>query len=234
MPTPKKKTARGASGARKKGAPVPRQRSKPDWAERFLGCVAETANIKAACKLVKVGRRTVYHRKKADPVFAQDLAEALEDAADRLEREAWRRAVEGVERPVFGSGGKGVGTVEVGTVREYSDTLLIFLLKAHRPEKFRDRHEVRHAGRVETGDKWDLTKLSDEQLVQLEELASIAGAEGRPRLELHEVVITTREEAQEAMAAMPLHEHRRLRAEADAELAEWRRQRAQDWAEPVP
>jgi hypothetical protein len=49
----------------------------------------------------------------------------------RLEDEAVRRAYEGVERPVF-QGGK-----QVGVVREYSDTLLIFLLKALRPEKYR-------------------------------------------------------------------------------------------------
>ena len=57
---------------------------------------------------------------------------------DDLELEARRRAVEGTERPVFYQGG------EVGYVREYSDTLLIFLLKAHRPNKFRERVEHEH------------------------------------------------------------------------------------------
>ena len=33
---------------------------------------------------------------------------------------------------------------QVGTVRRYSDTLLIFLLKGRRPEKFKDR--VAHGG----------------------------------------------------------------------------------------
>ena len=50
-----------------------------------------------------------------------------------LEDEARRRALQGVEKPVFREGR------QVGTVTEYSDTLLIFLLKARRPEKFRDR-----------------------------------------------------------------------------------------------
>jgi hypothetical protein len=33
---------------------------------------------------------------------------------------------------------------ECGRVREYSDTLLIFLLKATKPEKYRERHEHEH------------------------------------------------------------------------------------------
>ena len=53
--------------------------------------------------------------------------------ADMLEDEAVRRAKDGVERPVY-QGGK-----LVGHVQEYSDTLLIFLLKGARPEKYRDR-----------------------------------------------------------------------------------------------
>ena len=51
-------------------------------------------------------------------------------------------------------------------MREYSDILLIFLLKAPRPEKYRERVEVR-------GDlaHIDLTRCSDEQI------ARIAGGE---------------------------------------------------------
>jgi hypothetical protein len=36
-------------------------------------------------------------------------------------------------------------------VREYSDTLLMFVLKARRPETFRQRHDVTHAGTVGVG-----------------------------------------------------------------------------------
>ncbi len=44
-----------------------------------------------------------------------------------------RRAVEGVIKPVFHQGKR------VGTLRVYSDSLLMFLLRARRPEKFADR-----------------------------------------------------------------------------------------------
>lgn len=58
--------------------------------------------------------------------------ESLELFADRLEEEMARRAIEGVEKPVFYKG------EEVGTIREFSDTLAIALAKGVRPEKFRE------------------------------------------------------------------------------------------------
>jgi hypothetical protein len=47
-----------------------------------------------------------------------------------------RRALVGWKEPVY-QGGK-----EVGTIRKFSDNLLIFLLKGKRPEVFRERHEL--------------------------------------------------------------------------------------------
>ncbi len=54
-----------------------------------------------------------------------------------LESEANRRAVEGVEKPVGWHRGQ-----PGGYVRDYSDTLLIFLLKGLRPEKYQERLEL--------------------------------------------------------------------------------------------
>lgn len=62
-------------------------------------------------------------------------------AVERMENEARRRAVEGTLRPVFHGG------AQVGEVREYSDTLLIFLLKAHDP-KYRDKQQIEYSGGV--------------------------------------------------------------------------------------
>ena len=59
--------------------------------------------------------------------FAAAWADALEEAADRLEMEAFRRAVEGIgEDSYFRSD-------LVGSVTRYSNRLLMFLLKAQRP-----------------------------------------------------------------------------------------------------
>ena len=157
--------------ARKKGPPkgrtnrTPKKTTAPDWAGPFLHALRGSSNIRAACEASGVGRRTVYDRRDSDPEFARAMAEALEDATDLLEGEARRRAYEGVERPVYGSGGAGAGTVEVGTVREYSDSLMMFLLKAHRPEKFRERYEVRHQGEVKV--TVSAEEMSDDELARI-------------------------------------------------------------------
>lgn len=66
---------------------------------------------------------------------------AIESGTDRLEDEARRRAERGVERPVYQGG------VMVGTVTEYSDTLMSLLMKGNRPQKFNtERHELSGLG----------------------------------------------------------------------------------------
>ncbi len=85
-----------------------------------------------------LGRASVYEWRGEEESFAEDWQKALEIGADLLEDEAVRRAKDGVEEPVY-QGGK-----LVGHVQKYSDTLLIFLLKGAKPEKYRERsqHEL--------------------------------------------------------------------------------------------
>ncbi len=99
----------------------------------FLKKLSETGNVSEAARASKVSRSHAYALKLADPAFAADWMDALESATDLLEAEARHRAVEGVEQPHFHQG------QVTGSVRKYSDSLLMFLLKAHRPEKYRDR-----------------------------------------------------------------------------------------------
>lgn len=105
---------------------------------RFLRAYRQHGNLRASATSAGCGRRTVYGWLEKDPRFKALMAEALDDALDALEREAWRRGVEGYDRPVY-QGGE-----EVGKVREYSDTLLTIMLKAKRPAIFRER--VEHSG----------------------------------------------------------------------------------------
>lgn len=44
------------------------------------------------------------------------------------------------------------GRAKVATVKEYSDTLAIFLLKAHAPEKYRERADVNVTGELRIAD----------------------------------------------------------------------------------
>jgi len=128
--TPKKKPRRPTKPTRK--------RSSSDWVGPFLQALARTGNIKASCLAARVHRSTVYDRRDQDQEFARAMAHALDDAVDDLEAEAWRRAREGCQRPVFYRGEVAGHTIE------YSDALMALLLKAHRPEKYRERYE--HTG----------------------------------------------------------------------------------------
>jgi hypothetical protein len=82
---------------------------------KFLRVFAECGNVLAACRAAGIGRRTYYRWRATDPEFDAACRHAADDALDSLEEAGWQRA------------------------RETSDTLLIFFLKAGRPEKYRDR-----------------------------------------------------------------------------------------------
>lgn len=108
--------------------------------ETFLEVLRKTCNVSEACRKSKVARRTVYEWRESDEAFAAAWKEAEDEAADGLEREAWRRGVEGINKPVTYQG------VITATYKEYSDRMLELLLKAHKPEKFKDRVSAEHSG----------------------------------------------------------------------------------------
>lgn len=112
---------------------------RKDWKEKFLETLAQTGNVSKSAKKVGITRRRAYQVRHEDTEFSTLWDEAIEIAADALEEEARRRAVTGVLDPVFYKGDK------VGAIRKYSDVLLIVLLKATRPEKYRERFE--HTGK---------------------------------------------------------------------------------------
>src|SRR3954469_19642841 len=83
----------------------------------FLNALSETGIVRSACAAAGVSRNKAY-RWREDPNFRKQWDVNLEEAADILEQEAWNRA------------------------RNGSDTLLIFLLKGLRPERYNDK--IRH------------------------------------------------------------------------------------------
>lgn len=107
------------------------------WTSRrraaFLKALSDTGNVSAAARAAKASRSRAYQLKAADPDFAAEWTDALESAIDALDAEARRRALDGVEIPHFHQGRV------AGTVRKYSDSLLMFLLRAHRPDRYRER-----------------------------------------------------------------------------------------------
>jgi hypothetical protein len=138
--------------------------ARRQWKAKFLQQLAECGNVRLAAEAACVGRATAYNHRESDKDFAAKWDEAMEDAADVLEAEARRRAAKGVDEPVIYEGklcgtwidaqGHTVAENTPGakliplTVKKYSDTLLIFLLKGARPQKYRDHHYHQHDGNV--------------------------------------------------------------------------------------
>ena len=101
---------------------------------RFVRALSETGSVSKAAALARTSRTRVYELRKVDPAFAAAWEEAEEIAADRLEDEARRRAVEGVSEPLV-SAGKLVRDDDGQpiTVQRYSDKILLALMNARRP-----------------------------------------------------------------------------------------------------
>jgi hypothetical protein len=110
--------------ASKPTKPTPKKRDRgkkavdTSWHPRFLELLSQSCNVTLACKGAGVDRTVAYDHKKQMPDFAAAWEDAKEAAIEILEAEAWQRA------------------------RKQSDTLMIFLLKAHKPEKYRERTEI--------------------------------------------------------------------------------------------
>lgn len=92
-----------------------------------------------SARKAKRARSAVYAERDSNPEFAALWDEAIEVANEFLEVEARRRATEGTIRPILFKG------QVAARVREYSDTLLIFLMKAHNA-KYRGLDKVMVGG----------------------------------------------------------------------------------------
>lgn len=115
----------------------------------FLDFLSKTANVVASCDAAGIPRTTVYRWRKNFDAFRAAWEESQELGTDALEDEAIRRCSHGVARKKFTGKGDPVMDPETGkqyVELDYSDTLLIFMLKARRPEKFKDRSETTLGG----------------------------------------------------------------------------------------
>lgn len=102
----------------------------------MLAAYPHYGTVMHAAEAVGIGRRTHTNWLKEDPEYAAAFEAAKEELLEVYEREIQRRGVEGWEEPVY-QGGQ-----QVGSVRKYSDVLLIFRTKALAPERYRDRSTV--------------------------------------------------------------------------------------------
>lgn len=119
------------------------------WKRPFLNVLRETGNITISADAAGVSTSYAHRARKRDPKFAAAWENAIVAAADYLVEEARRRAYEGVAEPVIWQGkicgmwikdGKPAEENEPGAawiplvIRKYSDPLLMFLIRAQKPE----------------------------------------------------------------------------------------------------
>lgn len=169
----------------------------PEKLTAFCAALAETCNVGKACAAVGISRMTAYTWRKDMPDFAATWDDAMKAGLLALEDEAHRRAFEGVDDPLTHQGqftylyrevrdedGNPVldekgnpqrepvldecGEHKVAAVRKYSDTLAIFLLKAHAPEKYRENSKIELTGQLA------VTDMSEDEIRA--ELAALAAA----------------------------------------------------------
>lgn len=94
---------------------LPRQTLTLEKKAKFLSVLRDSGgNVSKSAEAIGIHRQTVYDWHNSDPQFAIEMNDALEAGTDYLEEVAYTRAC------------------------SVSDTLAIFLLKARRPEKYRE------------------------------------------------------------------------------------------------
>lgn len=130
------------------GAPAARQRRRrpsrgPTAAQRveFLAALEAGWTVRHSAERTGVAPQRFYESRAEDPEFAASWAESIDAGTQVLEDELHRRAVEGWVEDSF----DGRGNL-VRRVKRYSPALLIFSLKARRPETYRDNARLEVTG----------------------------------------------------------------------------------------
>ena len=134
------------------------KRTPDHWQQLFLRTLAATCDVSASCRAANISREWAYVQKRNDEQFAAAWADALEQSTDTLVGEVYRRATNGVEKLQFIKSGPMAGmaltdprTGKPYIEREYSDTLALKLLSAHRPEVYAEKSKVELSGTVNNG-----------------------------------------------------------------------------------
>lgn len=109
---------------------------KSVWKPAFIELIRKTANVSASARAVDITRKSAYDERNRHDSFRAEWDDAMEEALDALEEEAWRRARDGTVKPVVSAG------KHVTDIVEYSDGLMTFILRGRRKAIFGDRQEI--------------------------------------------------------------------------------------------
>lgn len=128
--------------------PVARRKREDGWTHtrqrKFIEVLADTGSVNEAAKAVNMAKQSCYRLRRSPgaEAFARAWDAAIEEASRRLVDVAFERALQGVADPVFDKEG-----ACIAVRRKYNDRLLMFLLRAHQPERYRYAHgDLRRGG----------------------------------------------------------------------------------------
>jgi hypothetical protein len=163
--------------------------------EAFLDAYAKLGTVLAAAKAAGIGRRTHYDWLEKDTKYAKQFENVHREFCDSIEHEIFRRGVVGVDKPVMHQGkpvyhpdptdptkllkDPRTGLPVQVTIKDYSDTLLIFRAKGEMPEKYRDKFEHEHTGKG--GGPIEFEDVKRALKSKLDRLAARAGATAVPQ-----------------------------------------------------
>ena len=132
----------------------------------FLQTLQATGNLSAAARAAGISTSTVAGHRAADPDFDAQVVEAIEDYCNDFEGALAHRAMYGVKKYLWSNGKPCLWPEDHEDPEKrgkhaydmvYSDSLGPVLLKAQRPERHRDRSDVKLVSRSE--------QLDDESLI---------------------------------------------------------------------
>lgn len=157
---------------RKRLAPSRRRNMRTDKKDEvFFRELAAGTTIKGAAAKAGYQREACYRWRESDEDFARLWDEALEEGTQQLEEEAIRRAKGYVETRIAKDG-------TPYEIRQHSDVLLIFLLKARRPDVYREKIDINEDRR--TFVHVNLLPVIGGRVVSEEEMLSQLPAHCRP------------------------------------------------------
>jgi hypothetical protein len=94
-------------------------KKRRDWRTPFFAALREWPDVTKACSKAGIGKTHVYRVYRTESEFAREWDAAVREGIEAVEDEAWRRT-------------------------KKSDTMLIFMLKSHKPAIYRETYRVEH------------------------------------------------------------------------------------------
>jgi hypothetical protein len=128
---------------------------------KFLTALKATGcNVSKACTVSGLTKANIDSLRLRSGAFGRVCDDVYESVTDDLEEAGLKRAVEGVDEPVYWRG------VKVGTKKAYSDAILTMMLQGRRPNVYKSRAATEltgaNGGPVQTEDLgWAKDRLAD-------------------------------------------------------------------------